>query len=428
MLGGGTWVTQNKILAGAYINFVSAQRPTATLSDRGVATIALPIKWGKDDKVITLTSEDFIKNSRKLLGFDYTSDDAKPLRELFKNARLVYLYKLMKDGKKASNTVAEALYNGSVGAKLSTEILTGTTSGTFDVNIYFDNDLVYEKNVSTLEELTADDNGWVKWTLSTLQAETKTALTGTDLDGIAVTGTEHTNYLNAIEGYSFNAMGCASTEDTIKDLYVTACKTARDDAGIKYQLVVFDKSADYEGVVNVKNDANCVYWTLGAIAGCAVNASNTNKIYDGEYEFKTDYSRVELETAIKAGEFVFHNVGDDVRVLLDINSLVTTTEQKGDDFKNNQTIRVIDQIATDIASVFINKYLGRIPNDKSGRTSLWTDIITHHRQLETIRAIEDFDPNAVTVDQGDTKTSVVVNDIVTVTNCMEKLYMVVVVS
>ena len=37
--GGGTWITQNKVLPGAYINVVSAGIASAALSDRGIATI-----------------------------------------------------------------------------------------------------------------------------------------------------------------------------------------------------------------------------------------------------------------------------------------------------------------------------------------------------------------------------------------------------
>lgn len=426
MLGGGTFITQNKVLPGAYINFVSAQRATANLSERGYVAIALPLKWGKDGKIITVTGEDLRKNCLKIFGFNYTDDEAKPLREIFKNANTAYIYKLMKDGKKATNAIAEALYNGSVGAKLSTEILAGTESGTFDVNIYLDDSIVFEENVKTLEELQADNNGWVKWTLSTLEAKAKEALTGSDLDGTDVTVAEHTAFLKAVDGYAFNAIAYAGTEDTLKSLYIEQCKDDRENAGIKYQCVVFNKAADYEGVVNVKNSADLVYWTLGAIAGCEVNSSNTNKTYDGEYDVNTDYSRTELELAIKGGEFTFHNVGDEVRVLVDINSLVTTTENKNEDFKNNQTIRVIDQIGTDIAYLFNSKYLGKIPNDNAGRVSLWNDIVTHHNRLQDIRAIEEFSSEDITVEQGDAKTSVVVTDHITITNCMERLYMTVV--
>lgn len=45
-LGGGTWVTQNQVLPGAYINFVSLARATATLSDRGTCTMPLELDWG----------------------------------------------------------------------------------------------------------------------------------------------------------------------------------------------------------------------------------------------------------------------------------------------------------------------------------------------------------------------------------------------
>ena len=248
------------------------------------------------------------------------------------------------------------------------------------------------------------------------------------MDGAAVTATEHSAFLNAAQSYTFNAMGCVSTEDAIKELYVQEVKDMRENAGIKYQLVVFDKAADHEGVVNVKNSADAVYWATGVIAGCAVNASNTNKTYDGEFAIPTSYTKADLEAAIKNGEFTFHKVGDEVRVLEDINSLTTTTAEKGEDFKSNQTIRVIDQIAMDIASIFNNKYLGKIPNDASGRISLWNDIVKHHQNLQSLRAIEEFNPEDVVVELGDTKKSVVVSDVITVVNAMSQLYMSVVVA
>ena len=108
--------------------------------------------------------------------------------------------------------------------------------------------------------------------------------------------------------------------------------------------------------------------------------------------------------------------------------MTTTTADKGDDFKANQTIRVVDQIANDIARLFNTKYLGKIPNNKSGRVSLWADIVAHHKELEDLKAIEAFDSALLTVEQGANKKSVVVNDVVTVINAMAQLYMTVVVQ
>jgi len=63
-------------------------------------------------------------------------------------------------------------------------------------------------------------------------------------------------------------------------------------------------------------------------------------------------------------------------------------------------------IANDIAALFNMKYLGNVPNDASGRISLWNDIVSHHQQLQTIRAIEDFNPDLITVEAGSTKKAV----------------------
>jgi len=205
---------------------------------------------------------------------------------------------------------------------------------------------------------------------------------------------------------------------------------------MKFQLVMHNEPADFEGDINVKNvktdadwpEESAVYWVTGASAGCAVNASNTNKKYDGEFTIACDYTQAQLVKAIRSGEFTFHRVGSEIRVLQDINSYVTFIDEKNELFADNQTIRVIDQIANDIAVLFNTKYLGVVPNDAAGRISLWSDIVKHHEQLQEIRAIENFTDSDVTVTQGNTKKSVVVNDLVTVVNAMSKLYMTVTVA
>ena len=73
--------------------------------------------------------------------------------------------------------------------------------------------------------------------------------------------------------------------------------------------------------------------------------------------------------------------------------------------------------------MLFRSYLGVVPNDASGRISLWSDIVKYHQQLQEIRAIEDFTDKDVTVSQGNTKKSVVVGNAVTVVNAMDKLYM-----
>jgi hypothetical protein len=281
------------------------------------------------------------------------------------------------------------------------------------------------------------DNAFVDWkTGATLAATAGLPLTGGTSP--TVVNADYQTYLDLVESFSFNAIGCPSNEVAVKGLFAAFTQRMRDEQGVKFQCALYNPSvnSDFEGVVDVMdavtdsgaNVYDAVYWVTGLIAGMGVNKSALNTRYDGEYTLNVNYTKTQLENAIKGGKFAFHRVGSDIRVLADINSLVTVTVEKGEDFKQNQTIRVIDQIGNDIAVLFNTKYFGIVPNDADGRISLWSDVVKHHEQLQTIRAIENFSSKDVTVEQGDSKRSVVVNDKVTPVNAMAQLYMTCVVA
>ena len=421
-LGGGSFTVQNKVLPGAYINFVSLAAASATLSDRGIATMPLELDWGVEGEVFEVTNADFQKESMKIFGYDYAHEKLKGLRDLFKNIQTLYAYRLNGGGTKASNTYATAKFGGVRGNDIKIVIQANVDdTSLFDVKTYVGTIVVDSQTVKDASELVAND-------FVTFNAEASlSAIAGVALEGgtnATVDGTAHQTYLDKIESYSFNAIGVVTTDDTIKSLYINFCKRMRDEIGVKFQAVVYNANKpDFEGVVNVKNGVDLVYWVTGIIAGCAINKSNTNKLYDGEFVVDVNYTQTQLATAIKNGEFTLHKVGSDVRVLEDINSLVTTTEEKGEVFKDNQTIRVIDQKANDIAVLFNTKYLGVVPNDAAGRISLWSDVVKQCELMQSIRAIENFSDEDVSVEKGESKKSVVINDAIEPIGTMTKLYM-----
>lgn len=443
-LGGGIWAVQNKVLPGTYINFSSVAKASATLSERGYAAMPLMLDWGPDNAVFTVTSGDFQKNSLKLFGHAYAEDAVLPLRELFKYAQTLYAYRLNGGGVKAANKFCTAKYTGSAGNRLSTVIaVNADDTDLFDVSTYIDTTLVDMQTVAKAGDLKSND--FVIWKAdATLEATAKTPLTA-GANGTA-NAAAYQAFLDKIESYSFNTLGCPSDDATTIGLFVNFTRRMRDEVGANFQTVVFNalgaaKAGDYEGIIEVGNkvvDFNSaipgmgqyglVYWATGVSAGCAVNKSNTNKRYDGELTVNVDYTQADLEKGIKTGRFMFHNVGGEVRILEDINSLVTVSDTKGDVFKANQTVRVCDQIANDVAVLFNTRYLGVVPNDATGRVALWNDICKIYQALESIRAIEDFDPDTVTVEQGDTKKAVVcTTKDLNVINAMAQLYLSVVV-
>lgn len=437
-LGGGLFLTQNKVLPGSYINFISAARASATLSERGYAAIPIELDWGVDGEVFTVEVADFQKQSLKLFGYAYTHEKLKGLRDLFLNIRTGYFYKLNTGGAKASCIYANALYTGIRGNDLKIVIEHNEAhtveNPLFDVSTYIDTLKVDMQTVSTMGELVPND--YVEFiTTATIDLTAGTPLTG-GTNGTVEDAT-YQIFLDKIESYNFNALGCLSTNETIKGLFANFTKRMRDDVGLKFKCVLYKYTKpDYEGVISVENkvldegvdESSSVFWETGAEAGCEVNKSNTNKVYDGEFTIDVDYTQSQLEAGIRAGKFMFHQVNSQVRVLEDINTFISVTDEKSSDFSSNQTIRVLDQIANDIANLFNTKYLGKVPNDASGRISLWNDIVKHHQELESIRAIENFEPDTLTVEQGDTKKAVLVQDYVTPINAMAQLYMTVVVQ
>lgn len=433
MLGGGTFNAQNKKLPGTYINFSSASRASASLSDRGIVAIPLLMDWGAADEVFEVSNEKFVNNSLKIFGYDYSHDKMKGLRDLFKNTKTLYAYRLNGKGTKATNTYAEAKYPGIRGNDLKIIISKNVDDETkFDVKTVLEFKEMDVQTVKNSSELVAND--WVTFKSAELQETASTPL-ASGTNGTEVTTSEYQAFLNAIESYSFNALGCPVEDAKINELFVTFTKRMRDEVGAKFQTVVYRKPADYEGVISVENEvtddvnkASVVYWTTGAQAGCAVNKSLTNTAYDGEFKIKVDYTQSQLADALESGKFIFHNVTGEVRVLEDINTFTSVTDEKSIDFSNNQTIRVIDQIANDVATLFNTKYLGKIPNNASGRISLQSDVVAIHRALEDIQAIENFSADDIVVAQGDTKKSVVLTDKITVINAMSQLYMSCVIS
>lgn len=433
--GGGVFLTHNKVIPGAYMNFVSASRASVNIADRGYATIALELNWGVEGEIFTVENGDLQKESMKIFGYDYAAPELKGLRDLFKNAKTAYLYRLNGGGKKAENKFGTAKYSGTRGNDIKIIVQTNVDDESkFDVIAMLKENKIDVQTVGSAAELI--DNDYVIYKKDVvLEATAGEALTG-GTNAESVTGANHQTYLDLIESYSFNTLGCISTTKEITDLYVQFTKRMRDEVGVKFQTVVYRTNADYEGVINLQNkvvdegvaESSLVYWVTGASAGCLVNASNTNKKYDGDFTVDTKYTQSQLEAGIKAGQFLFHNNDNEVYVLTDINSFTSTTTEKNEDFQSNQTVRVLDQIGNDIALLFNKRHMGKTRNNESGRVALWNDITAHHKELERIEAIEEFDPKAVIVEKGPTKKSVIVTDPVTPVNCMEILYMTVVVQ
>ena len=424
-LGGGIFTVQNEILPGTYHNFVSKTYASSIFGERGVVAMPIALSWGNPREVVTVTVEDFITDSFKIFGYNYNDAKLLEIREVFKNAKKVYFYNVADTGSAAATcTYATAKKHGVRGNDLKVVIAKNVDdTSLFDVTLYLGTTVVHDQTVASISELS--ENDFVTWGTQALAVTAGQALAG-GKDGTVGTDS-YQGALDTFESYQFNTLRCPDA--SVSEVYAAYTKRMRDEKGLKFQTILPNTiGADYEGVVQMLAEQPVSAWVAGALASCAVNKSCTNMTYDGEKTIPTTHTQIELENLIKTGVFAFHMVYGEVRVLVDINSLVTYTDEKGKDFASNQIVRVIDQCGNDTAKIFNTKYLGKIQNDENGRISLWNDILTHRRELETLRAIEKYNSELLVVSKGKDKFSVVVREEIVPVGAMEKLYITTVIN
>ncbi|MBS1380649.1 MAG: phage tail sheath protein [Oscillospiraceae bacterium] len=432
-MGGGTFTLQNKVLPGAYINTV-ATGGGVTTGTRGVATLPLVLKWGEEGKNIRMDAGDFAKNALTVFGYDATSPELLLIREAFKRAKTLLIYRVNTGGTKATKTVggitATAKYPGTRGNDIKVAVLTNPDGG-FDVVTYLDGVEMDNQTVTAISGLAANDYVVFSGT-GDISAAAAAALTG-GTDGTA-SGTTYSAYLTAVEVENFNVIGYPGDDTNTKALFVSFVKRLREDEGKKIVCVLAEQAADYEGVINVKNGviledgttltaAQAVAWVTGASAAAEMNQSLTNTAYDGAVDAATKYTKSQYEAAVKAGEFVFYGENQKARVLTDINSLTTFTSAKTSDFTSNRLIRVLDSWANDVARIFGASYIGLITNNDTGRQLFKADLVSLALQYQQIEAISNFDSADITIEQGNGKRDVVVNCQLQPNDSMEKLYM-----
>lgn len=436
-LGGGKFASMDKSLPGAYINTISAPKDISIVGDNGIVAIAIEHDYGNNGEIIAIKPEDFREDSLMLFGYSLFDEKLKGLRELFENAKLVYVYILNKTTK-ATNTYATAKMGGARGNDITIKVQPNIEDPSKkDVITMMDYVVVDTQTVTRREELV--DNAFVTFTKSGTLNDTAGDKLKSGANG-TVTNAEHADFLKKLETLSFNAIACMSTTKTLQQIYISYTKRMRDEIGLKFAIVLCEASDlsgdktlyDYEGVVVVKNKVKgtsvkgneLVPFTSAIYANAPIGKSNLNKKYTGEYEVITDFTQNQLKALVKEGMFVYHQVGDSVRVLEDVNGLITYSDTKGMEFRDNQVVRVTDALAQADARAFNSSYLGVVNIDKAGIESFENKVIEIRDYFMNKGALVGYDRETVKVEKVEGQRGAIkVTSSVIPAECFRQLYL-----
>ena len=174
---------------------------------------------------------------------------------------------------------------------------------------------------------------------------------------------------------------CTETEATAIAAWIAGRRSS--DAAI-CKAVLPNKAADSEAVVNFATGdilvgtsefttAEYCSRIAGLIAGTPMTISCTYAPLP-EVSDVGRLTRAAMDAAVDAGKFILFHDGEKVKVARGVNSLQTTTQDKGDAWKKIKMVEVMDMIQTDIRTTAQDAYIGKYANSYDNKCLLVTAI------------------------------------------------------
>lgn len=447
-MAGGTWVSENKVLPGVYINVKSQPSVVANVGNKGVVAIAKALSWGAPGEVVEITPG---QDVTPFIGYGIGADQAQFLREMMRGTdstscpTKILLYRYAgASGVKAGATLGglsvTAKYEGVRGNDITVAIIADPdTTGLFEVQTIVDGAVVDTQEGEKIGDLS--NNVWVDFsgTASTsLAANAGTALTG-GADP-TVSAADDAAFLTAIEPYTFDIIAYDGSTQAVADAYVAFVKRMNDVVGRKCQLVIGGFTgynskyviSAYNGVTlsdgSSLNEKQVVWWLAGAEAGALYYQSLTYAQYPTAVSANPKLTDDQTAAAIAAGQIAFVDDFGIVKVCTDINSKTTVTTTEGAEFKKNRVMRVIMQFCNDTYAHFANYFIGKVDNNADGRSLLRAWIIGYLNEMMANNGIQNFTAEDVEVLPGDEIDSVLINVAIQPVDSIEKVYLSVTVS
>lgn len=216
---------------------------------------------------------------------------------------------------------------------------------------------------------------------------------GVIIYGLKEAATDYTEALNYFATCKFDYLVCppdASSE--LAANVSTWVKSQRDSFDQKIKAVLPGVAGDHEGIINfdtkdIKAGSNTFtsaqYCSriAGILAGTPLTIASTFTVLN-EVEDVPRLSKTDTDNAINAGKLILYHDGEKVKIARGVNSLNTTTLDKGDAFKKIKIVDIIDMIHDDIKTTANDSYIGKVANSYDNKCLLIAAIQGYYSQLE----------------------------------------------
>ena len=449
MAGGTFTMSGKKVLPGTYINTVSGKQSSAAVNLNGAVVLPLlSAVYGPAKEFIEINVSAPDANIKKLGLSVYDNDSMMLLiRETLKGCGKVYVF-IPTAGTKATVTIDSILactakYGGTLGNKLKVAIIANAELGSGYFNVIVTLDGVEVEKISAVQKIgdLSGKSDYIDFAAAG-EATAATALVAnagsslTNGTNGTLVNSDFTYMLDESEHLDYSVFAFPYSASTYSAL-VTAIKSKvryfYEDVGKDVTAVFASSPSDSEKCMNVTNGAvleddtqisqeQAVCFIAGVTAGASYNQSNTYRQYTGAKAVLNPKTNDQAIAAVNAGEIFFaYDDAHNVVIMYDINSLVTFTSEKTEDYRKMRVQRTLAAIRKTVRANFPpNKY----DNDETGWSVMEGIGVGILQDYQADHAIHDVDPdNDFLVDRSrstDDQTYFRIG--VAVTDSAEKLY------
>ncbi len=445
-MAGGTWTSQNKVIPGVYINTRSRGNLSSGAGEKGTVAMAEPLSWGPAGIVQAITPGEDL---RPYIGYGITDKKAMFLREMMKGSdttpgpsRILLYRPAGTGGAKAKADIGEltatAKYEGVRGNDIAVMVQEDPDKeGVWDVSTLIDGRVAAEQSAAEISDL--QENEWVVFSGSGSLTETAGKALAGGSDPV-VSPADYAGFLQAIEPYPFDILVYDGDDSAVIQAFAAFVKRISETVGRKCQAVMAHAQAsNSEWVISVNNGVKlsdgtvlsakqAAWWLGGAEAGAPYNKSLTYAQYPDAVEAVPKRTEEEVTQIIRAGEIVFIDHFNTVKVCTDVNTLTSFTADKGQEYSKNRVMRVLNQFCNDVYRQFSLYYIGKTDNNDTGRNLLKGWMVGYLNEMQANGGIRDFAPEDVTVRQGEAVDSVLIDAALHPVDSIEKIYISVTVS
>lgn len=245
------------------------------------------------------------------------------------------------------------------------------------------------KEYKSVEDIVVTD-----WTADNVDYIKKTLL-GTPskviVERIATDATDYNAVLSRLGSKKWNYLAIPGIKSTEVSDIVSWIKSKRDNDKKTFKAVLPNIDADHEGIINFTTEgivtaektysaAEYTCRIASILAGLPFTRSSTYFVLT-EVEGITESTTPNED--IDAGRLILINDGEKIKIGRGVNSLVTTTISKTEDFKKIKVLEVMDMITDDVRDTFNNNYVGKIPNIYDSQVLFFTSVNAYFKGLAT---------------------------------------------